>query len=231
MSPISPYSPQNHGTPHILEDYMPVPAPTRSSPPTSCATCHASSAPNLCSSCRNTRYCSVACQKSDWTSSHKFVCKLYTASLAQRPHPHARRALFCPVSGTKPSFIYLPPPYPSPSSSSADSEENPLTPFFPNTPSIDLSTLSFHNRQLPYFIQIIYDANPHSTRALHVNKTLGPPLRGAIVVRAFDPEVGLSGMPWDVCVRGWGVLGEYVKLRREYVGVVFVEVSEREVSG
>lgn len=39
-----------------------------------CSTCNTTCITKLCSSCRESRYCSVACQRRDWQNGHKEIC-------------------------------------------------------------------------------------------------------------------------------------------------------------
>ena len=218
MTSPSPTSPQDFGYPLILEDYTTVPLPTTS--PTLCATCHTPT-PTKCSACKNIRYCTPTCQTLDWPL-HKTICKRYTSSLShslsdKKSH---RRILFFGADNTKPQFAYL-------SFTDSETTQRQLCSFFfPSAPHQDLKKLSFHNRYLPYFVQLTYDTNPHGTRALSENKGLGVPFRGPVVVMVFDPVEGVSGQPLDVDTTVLGALMGYVGLWREYRGPVFVEVCE-----
>ncbi|KAF2868069.1 hypothetical protein BDV95DRAFT_501280 [Massariosphaeria phaeospora] len=60
-----------------------------------------------CTDCREIRYCSQACQKSDWPV-HELLCKaLKDFGHEKRPGPNFKRAIYFPVAGPKPHFIWL----------------------------------------------------------------------------------------------------------------------------
>jgi hypothetical protein len=200
----------------MLEDYI----QTSLSPTTVadlCATCHAPDAKNKCSKCKNIRYCSPACQKHDWDVNHKLVCKAYIKATQEAVCDPMRRVLYFPVNSAKPVFSIL-----------AFDEKGTvggLEHYFPTVPAQEIKKLSFHNRYLPYFIQINYDTNPYGVRALAENKSFGLPFRGPILVLAYDLEIALSGPALNADTTIMGPLMEYVKLHREYDGPKFVEVS------
>jgi hypothetical protein len=128
-----------------------------------------------------------------------------------------RRILYFPVDSAKPIFSVL-----------AFDEEGTVSGLehhFPSVPAREIEKLSFHNRYLPYFIQINYDTNAHGERALAENKSLGLPFRGPVVVLAYDLEVALSGPALNADTTIMGPLMDYLKLWREYDGPKFVEVS------
>ncbi|EDU47482.1 MYND finger [Pyrenophora tritici-repentis] len=215
---MSSTSPQDFGYPLILEDYTPVPSPTTT--PNLCATCHTPT-PRKCSTCKNIRYCSATCQTTDWPL-HKPVCKRYLASLTQRPEKTTtRRILFFPLSATKPTFHYL---TLSTNNATPTPTRTPnLSSFFPAVPLTETKKLSFHNRYLPFFVQLTYDTNPAGTRALALNKALGAPFRGPVVAMVFDAEEGVGGLPLDIDTTVLRALSEYVGVWREYQGPVFIE--------
>jgi hypothetical protein len=127
-----------------------------------------------------------------------------------------RRVLYFPVDSAKPIFSVL-----------AFDEEGTVSGLehhFPSVPAQEIKKLSFHNRYLPYFIQINYDTNAHGERALAENKSLRLPFRGPIVVLAYDLEVALSGPALNADTTIMGPLMDYLKLWREYDGPKFVEV-------
>ncbi|CAE7219962.1 zf-MYND domain containing protein [Pyrenophora teres f. teres] len=175
--------------------------------------------PQKCSACKNIRYCSPVCQTTDWAP-YKTVCKRYLTSLTQRPTDRTtRRILFFQPSAPKPAFYYLA----FPTKNATPTPTPDLSPFFPTIPLTETKKLSFHNRYLPFFVQLTYDANPTGTRVLAENKALGAPFRGPVVVMVFDAEEGVGGFPLDVDTTVFRALAEYVGLWREYQGPVFVE--------
>ncbi|KAF1936417.1 hypothetical protein EJ02DRAFT_87387 [Clathrospora elynae] len=208
-------SPQNFGHPFILEEYIPVPEPTTDTK--LCGVCHAPAHDN-CSGCKNILYCSTACQTRGWAL-HKLLCKPYIKlfDTNERPGPKFRRALYFPVDAAKPRFVYH--------AFGDDGTMYGMARCFPGTPERDIKTVAFHNRYLPYFIQLSYDTNPESKRELKENSSLGLPFCGPVVALAYDPETALSAPPLDVDTTVLRPLIEYVKLRAEYGGPVFVEVS------
>lgn len=222
MSSIGSHISQDFGYPLMLEDYIPI-SPPSTNIPDLCATCHASSAKNKCSKCKSIRYCSPACQKHDWDANHKLICKSYVNATQKPIHESLRRVLYFPEKFHKPLFSVL-----------AFDEKGTvggLEDHFPAVPAQEIKKLSFHNRYLPYFVQINYDANTHGERALNENKTFGLPFRGPIVVLAYDLDVALSGPALNVDTTIMGPLVEYVKLCREYDGPKFIEVSRLSIQG
>ncbi|KAL1795061.1 hypothetical protein ACET3X_006877 [Alternaria dauci] len=218
MSSTAPYKSQDFGYPLMLEDYVQI------SPPDTdvaglCATCHAPGAKNKCSKCKNIRYCSSACQKHDWDMHHKLICKKYVNFTREPMRETLRRVLYFPEKFHKPLFSVL-----------AFDEKGTvggLEHYFPGVPAQEIKKLSFHNRYLPYFVQINYDANTHGERALAENKSFGLPFRGPIVVLAYDLDIALSGPALNVDTTIMGPLAEYVKFCREYDGPKFIEQPQQ----
>lgn len=214
--------PQDLGTPLLLEDHLPVPSPATPTSSPLCAVCHTPTSLQRCSTCKSIHYCSPTCQTRDWPL-HRLLCKKLLTSA--RPNPNDRRALLLPAETGKPRFIWL---------QYGDSG----IPFnrgetFPATPVKELYTVGFHDRHLPYWIQVTYDKNL-SSRALQPNETVKQLLscptdklvlewRGPLLVIAYSAEEGLSKPALDVGVEVLGPLCEYLRLRREYAGPVFVE--------
>jgi hypothetical protein len=207
---------QDFGYPLVLEDYIPLPPSITAV--NLCAVCQTPFA-SCCSKCKNIRYCTSTCQSLDWARQHKLVCKPYLAALTQRPCPSSRRVIYFPADSAKPVFAYL--------SFGEKGEVYGMENFFPDG---ETKKLSFHNRNVPYFIQLTYDTNPLGKRELPGNKSLGRPFRGPVVALAYDPEKGLSGPAEDVDTTILGPLGEFVRLMREYNGPVFIEVR-KELAG
>lgn len=121
---------------------------------------------------------------------------------------------------------------------------------FPGVDAREVNTIGFHNQYLSYWLQVSYDGNV-SRRALVENLCVqrllgeadesnastgaaGPghsassaavasTWRGPLVVIAYDAEEGLSKPALDVDTGALRPLMEYLRLRKEYVGPVFVE--------
>ncbi|KAF7198526.1 Protein CBFA2T1 [Pseudocercospora fuligena] len=72
--------------------------------PMTCPCC-GDEATKTCSGCRDIRYCSAACQKSDWKI-HKHLCKSL-GQFPERPRKDMRRAIYFPPDGDKPVFTWL----------------------------------------------------------------------------------------------------------------------------
>ncbi|KAF2251398.1 hypothetical protein BU26DRAFT_592580 [Trematosphaeria pertusa] len=71
-----------------------------------CAMCRETGA-RLCTGCRNIRYCSSTCQKSDWPI-HKALCKTFADfDDDKRPGPGYVRAILFPEKGNQPHFIWV----------------------------------------------------------------------------------------------------------------------------
>jgi hypothetical protein len=210
--------PQDFGHLLMLEDYMPIPEPIPVIKP--CAVCHAPDAESRCSKCKNIRYCSTACQSLDWGRNHQLVCKRYIDARSHRPCPNSRRVMFFPTGVTKPFFLHL--------LFGDKGEVWGMEQFFKGVPEGELKKLSFHNRNVPFFIQLNYDTNPHGKRELADNMSLGKPFRGPVVVLAYDPETALSAPALDVDITIMGPLMEFIKLLREYDGPVFIEVRHHD---
>lgn len=224
-------APQDFGQPLVLEDFIPVEQPVTASSPPLCTVCHKTvTASQRCAGCQNIKYCSKSCQvriasftcllysgisqSHDWPT-HKALCKRYATST--RPTPGMRRALLFATS--KPRFIWL--------SYRNDGAPLDMQTWFPNTPRGDIRTIGFHNRFLPYWIQLSYDSNPEGKRSLAANGGIGGAFRGNVVALAYDAEEGLSKPALDVDTTTLGPVLEYAKLRKEYEGPVFVEQPQK----
>jgi hypothetical protein len=94
---------------------------------------------------------------------------------------------------------------------------------FLNTAKEDIKTIAFHNRFLPYWIQLSYDSNSNSHRNLKNNPAMKNVFLGPVVALAYDAEEGLSKPALDVDTGTLGPALEYARLRAEYAGPVFVE--------
>ena len=79
----------------------------------------------------------------DWAE-HKMICK----SFAQSPSPTStyRRALYFAAPASRPSIVWL--------HYGDDGKPLDIAKCFPDTPKMDLKTIGFHNRYLPYWIQL-----------------------------------------------------------------------------
>ncbi|KAF9692203.1 hypothetical protein EKO04_009956 [Ascochyta lentis] len=219
---MSSTAPQDFGQPLLLDDYVAVQQPITTTSPSLCAVCHIAASLQRCSNCKNIHYCSSQCQACDWPH-HKLLCKQFVSSQGARPSSSHRRALYMPDKSSRPFFIWL----------QYGSNGYPIDRqnFFPGTPDADLKTIAFHNRFLPYWIQISYDSNP-SGRSLNKNecaKRLTEDAPGAakwsgpLVVLAYSAEEGLEKPALDVDTSVLGPLRDYLRLRCEYDGPVFVE--------
>ncbi|KAJ4332462.1 hypothetical protein N0V95_009656 [Ascochyta clinopodiicola] len=175
-----------------------------------------------CSNCKNIHYCSPQCQTRDWPQ-HKLLCKPSVSSQDARPSPSHRRALYLPDKSSKLFLTWL----------QYGTNGYPLDRqrLFPDTPVAELKTIAFHNRYLPYWVQISYDSNPHN-RSLRENEAAERLLgdisgalkwSGPLVVLAYSAEEGLDKPALDVDPSVLGPLVEYLRLRCEYEGPVFVE--------
>jgi hypothetical protein len=233
-------SPQDFGTPILLEDYIAVPPPVTPESPPICAVCHSSNSPRRCSTCKSLYYCSLACQTLDWAI-HKQLCRPFTSSSSddKKPDESYRRALYLPAPHSKPKFIWL--------QYSDDGRPLDIAKYFPSTGAGEIKTIAFHDRYLPYWIQISYDSNT-SGRSLTTNAcveqllssasvsgsdTQGTETRkhtvwcGPLVVLAYSEEDGLSEPALDVDPSALGPVILYLKLRSEYEGPVFVEQPQK----
>lgn len=218
---------QDFGTPLLLEDYLAVTPPLTLSCVPACAACHVQTTLQRCSTCRAIQYCSTACQILDWHL-HKLLCK--QSAIHLRPDPSYRRALYLPDTKDKPRFVWL----------QYGDDGRPLdkAKCFPAVPGADIKTIAFHNRYLPYWIQISYDSNP-SGREVKENESVkrllgdtngkaGLMWRGPLVVIAYSAEDGLSKPALDIDAGLLGSLVEYLKLRVEYGGPIFVEQPQKQ---
>ncbi|KAH7086133.1 hypothetical protein FB567DRAFT_527274 [Paraphoma chrysanthemicola] len=222
--------PQDFGQPLVLEDFIPVQDPVTFASPPLCATCHTPiSHHQRCSTCKNINYCSKECQvhnhvtiayshngtnthqSTDWPH-HKSLCKSFTRSTP--PTNSSRRALFFSDSSSRPRFIHL--------TYATDGKPLDINNSFPATPAHEIKTIGFHNRYLPYWIQLSYDSNATS-RVLPKNSALGYAFRGPVVAVGYDPVEGLSAPAVDVDTRALGPVVGYARLRERYRGVIFVE--------
>ncbi|KAF2820744.1 hypothetical protein CC86DRAFT_428592 [Ophiobolus disseminans] len=216
-------APQDFGQPLILEDFIPITQPVTAASPPLCAVCHkAVTISQRCKACVNIYYCSKECQTQDWPM-HKLVCRAFTKSTCMYRDPPApssmfltyRRALLFRPDHTCPCFMFL--------KYHKDGKPVGLHDYFPDTPPGDVKTIAFHDRFLPYWIQLSYDSNPKSERELAVNEAIGEAFRGPVVAIAYDAEEGLSAPALDADTTTLRPVIEYARLRAEYDGPVFVE--------
>jgi hypothetical protein len=200
---------------------------TSSSPPL-CAACHKyTSHSKRCSGCKNINYCSKVCQvkrssclqyfahiskQNDWNQ-HNLLCKSFLKSTSLGSN--SRRALFFAPDQSRPRFVWL----------TYDDDGTPvdIAKCFPDTPRDEVKTIAFHNRFLPYWIQISYDSNMCAQRTLSNTTSIQHAFRGPVVALAYDAEEGLSKPALDVDTGTLGPVLEYAKLRAEYEGPIFVE--------
>jgi hypothetical protein len=214
-----PKEPQDFGTPLMLEDFIPILEPTTIVNP--CAVCHTPDAESRCSRCKNIRYCSTACQVLDWRRCHSLVCKRYINVVNKCPNKCPcptceRRVMYFPTDSIKPIFAHL-----------LFEEKGTVHGWeilFDGVPEHELKKFSFHDRNLPYFIQLRYDTNPHGKRVLKDTMSLGLPFRGPVIALAYDLETALSAPALNVDTTIIGPLMDFVKLLREYHGPIFIEV-------
>lgn len=123
---------------------------------------------------------------------------------------------------------------------------------FPKTRPGDIKTIAFHDRFLPYWIQISYGSMDVSGYSLAPNACVGQLLstssaalgsdtqgvetrkhtvwRGPLVVLAYSAEDGLSKPALDVDPGALGPVVQYLKLRSEYDGPVYVEQPQKRYS-
>jgi hypothetical protein len=148
----------------------------------------------------------------DWEQ-HKLVCKPFAKSTS--PGPNHRRALFFSPDKTRASFVWL--------EYGTDGTPFNVSSCFANIPKKDIKTIAFHNRFLPYWIQLSYDSNLDASRAMGNNPLMQHAFRGPVVAIAYDPEGGLSQPALDVDTATLAPVRDYAKLRVEYGGPIFVE--------
>lgn len=60
-----------------------------------------------CGGCKNVLYYSKDCQKEDWKSSHKLICKQFSEIITTRPSPRHCLAVLFPVDEEKPKLVWL----------------------------------------------------------------------------------------------------------------------------
>lgn len=224
---MSPTAHQDFGTPLLLEDYRPVLPPMTPSSPPMCASCHSPISLKRCNNCQIIHYCSTQCQTNDWRF-HKLLCK-QSNTTASRPDATYRRALYLSDNTEKPRFIWL----------KYSDDGRPLDKakcFTAVSGDLrDVGTIAFHDRHVPYWIQISYDRNMHG-RELKDNRCVKKLLsivgesatgrlewRGPLVAIGYDAEEGLSRPALDVGPDVLGPLVRYLRLKREWEGSVFVE--------
>ncbi|KAJ4374740.1 hypothetical protein N0V83_001816 [Neocucurbitaria cava] len=70
-----------------------------------CAMCNHHST-KMCSGCKSIRYCSKACQRTDWAI-HKLVCKDYQEFLPTRPSPDHHSVISFPINEGQPRFAWV----------------------------------------------------------------------------------------------------------------------------
>lgn len=238
---MSPSAPQDFGTPLLLEDYMTVTPSVTTTSQVLCAVCHSAALPRRCSTCKSLYYCSPACQILDW-SVHKQLCKTSasSASFSARPDKSYRRALYLLETSVKPRFAWI--------KFGDDGKPLDMAKCFPQTITGQVKTIAFHNRYIPYWLQISYDSNISGSAlgenacVLHLlslsalsscHETLArkeAAWRGPLVVLAYGAEDGLSKPALDFDTSGLGPVLEYLKLRMEYGGPVFVEQPQERYS-
>jgi hypothetical protein len=218
--PMSTKAPQDFGHPLVLDDYIPIEPPVTNLSPPLCATCHSVvSTWQRCAACKIIRYCDRTCQAHDWAT-HKAVCRQFSdfsgekvemarteAAKVSTEYKLRRALLFEP--GGKTRFTWL-----------KFGKDNTIIPT-PARP--DNKTIAFHNRYLPYWIQLVYDGNPEGKRYMEFNQAIGGGFRGTVIAVAYDAEEGLSAPPLDIDTTALGPILEYARLRKEYGGPVFVE--------
>ncbi|KZM20284.1 uncharacterized protein EKO05_0003692 [Ascochyta rabiei] len=223
-------APQEFGQPLLLEDYVNIQQPVTTSSLSLCAVCHITASSQRCSNCKNIHYCSSQCQTCDWPQ-HKLLCKQFVSSQDARPSLSHRRALYLPDKSSKLSFTWL----------QYGNNGYPLDrqKLFPDTPIAELKTIAFYSRFLPYWIQISYDSNPHG-RSLNKNECAERLLNttsgaskwsGPLVVLVYSAEEGLEKPALDVDTSVLGPLVNYLRLRSEYEGPVFVEQPQEQWEG
>lgn len=71
-----------------------------------CAACD-TAATKLCGECGSVRYCSIDCQKTDW-STHKLLCKSYSSfDATSRPSNEHYKAILFPIDSAKPQVVWI----------------------------------------------------------------------------------------------------------------------------
>lgn len=235
--------PQNFSTPLLLEDYTAVTPPVTPDSPPLCAICHSTDSLRRCSTCKSLYYCSPTCQARDW-GIHKPLCKPFgSPSDSKKPDKSYRRALYLPETNDKPRFAWI----------KFDNDGRPLdmAKCFPNSGADQIKTIAFHERHLPYWVQISYDSNA-SGRSLTTNACvewlLSKPSattglenrgtdtrkhtvwRGPLVVLGYSAEDGLSKPALDIDPSVLGPVVQYLALRSEYEGPAFFEQPQKRYS-
>jgi hypothetical protein len=148
----------------------------------------------------------------DWEQ-HKLVCKHFAKS--DSPGPAYRRALWFEPTQPRPKFVWL--------KYGIDGTPLDIAAAFSITPKADIKTIAFHDRFLPYWIQLSYDSNPNRSRTMYDNPHMGHAFRGPVMAIAYDAEEGLSQPALNVDTATLGPVRDYAKLRAEYDGPIFVE--------
>ncbi|KAH5760640.1 MYND-type zinc finger protein samB [Parastagonospora nodorum] len=204
---------QDFGQPLVLEDYMPVAQPVAPDAHGLCAICHKATELQRCAGCHNILYCSKKCQKAD-RKEHKSLCREFTTSAKIRPTTNSRRALLLAPEYPRARFHWV----------LHDNDGRPdVQSCYHDTQPGDIKTIGFHDRYLPYWLQISYDSNPKQRRNLGANSVAQHAINGNVVVVAYDAVEGLSAPPLDVDTKTLRAVLDYLWLRSSYDGPIFIE--------
>jgi hypothetical protein len=157
-------------------------------------------------------------KKGDW-GQHKLVCKTFTffKKVSNKVDPNKRLAMhFTHDNKAPPFFVWL-------TYGDDGIPLNIVDRCFPQTPPGEIHTIAFHNRYLPYWIQISYESRLGYAGCPLRDSSMLPGFGGNVVVLAYDAVEGLNKPALNVDTTALGPVVEYAKLRAEYSGPIFVE--------
>ncbi|KAF1974145.1 hypothetical protein BU23DRAFT_638189 [Bimuria novae-zelandiae CBS 107.79] len=193
-----------------------------------CAVCEAPKCWKKCSYCKAIYYCSKTCQMKDWRT-HKLVCQAFAHELT-RPHERHYRVLLFDTQNPKGILHWAP-------VTSEGFHDLRMLGTGPLTQSLYLD-----DRRLRYDVLILYSmrapvsgCSRERALAKFAGRHTGSLIRGPLVVYAMvkrpEGDVDFFGRdlsrpmcePMDVQADVLKPLKEYLALRTEYRGPIFVE--------